>query len=515
MKRMSWSWAWVGVLSLGGAQAYANYPRAQAYFQRQQWDLSAGEFFQAYAYPKDKAEQRKAEWGLAQSLQRLGLFYSASRYYSLIVRRGASGDNVFFRQALEELGTINSTINLGQAHVVQLFRTPIEVSDVPGAARGFFFYYLGVEAFNRRQYEKAGEYFKRVPSDSPYYLRSMLHLGVTANLAGQHSRGISYFESVIRGAAPGSEGDGLREAANLNVARILYETGRYREAMTYYQRIRRESDNWLQAHFEASWAFFLLQKHNNTLGTIHTLHSPFFVNRFFPETYILESVTYLRLCRYDEVKASMKEFRDRYKPVFDDIRRMKSQFAQSPAEFFRVVHDYRTTRASRQYPGAMAILDAVSRTDSYRDAVDTIRFADQELARLGSARYSEVFGKSGLLDELRTFIADKKKIAATDAGARLYVQAIGYYDYLRELSNQTQLIQAEMLLGKIDQLREKLNVGTADRKGNFVGGLQALDLTSDLEYWPFQGEYWEDELGHYVYNVGSACKERRSAAGES
>ena len=40
---------------------------------------------------------------------------------------------------------------------------------------------------------------------------------------------------------------------------------------------------------------------------------------------------------------------------------------------------------------------------------------------------------------------------------------------------------------------------------NFIGGLQELKVGQDLEYWPFQGEYWEDELGGYVYNVNSKC----------
>ena len=32
-----------------------------------------------------------------------------------------------------------------------------------------------------------------------------------------------------------------------------------------------------------------------------------------------------------------------------------------------------------------------------------------------------------------------------------------------------------------------------------------LDLVDELEYWPFEGEYWKDEIGGYVYNIGSKC----------
>jgi hypothetical protein len=37
--------------------------------------------------------------------------------------------------------------------------------------------------------------------------------------------------------------------------------------------------------------------------------------------------------------------------------------------------------------------------------------------------------------------------------------------------------------------------------------LQSLEsvVNQQLEYWPCMGEYWEDELGYYVYNIGDKC----------
>ena len=88
--------------------AMANYRAATAFFARRDYISAAGAYFQAIGYTKGAGEREKAEWGLAQSLQRLGFYYSASKYYSVIVRRGPTRGNVFFRQALEELGKINS-----------------------------------------------------------------------------------------------------------------------------------------------------------------------------------------------------------------------------------------------------------------------------------------------------------------------------------------------------------------------------------------------------------------------
>ncbi len=491
-------------IAMVSTPAYANYQAAQAALGRRDFATAASGFFQAFAYPKDRAEKAKAEWGLAQSLYSLGLYYSASKYYSVIVRRGNVPDNPFFRGALEKLGTINSTISLGQSHVVQLFKGKLDPAAVPGPARGFYFYYLGVEAFQAAQYEKAASFFRRVPAGSSYHIRATFHEGVIANLQGRHSQAISSFQRVINAAGRGDRGDELREAATINIARVHYETRRFRQAIAYYSQIPRGADNnWLDAVWEASWAFFLMQNHNSTLGNIHTIHSPFFENRFFPESFILQSITFLRLCKFDEVNKSLRTFRARYTPVLNDLNAMINQYNNNPKEFFRLVYSYRVGNLSR-YKNAWEILDKLSRADSYKEAGDTVRFADRELARLGD--YGGRWKQSGLLKELSDFLNGKKTWAITDAGRRLHKSARDYQAYLRDLSEQTRLIQAEQMLSVVDSLRSQLNISTADKRATFIGGMQELNVGDQLEYWPFEGEYWEDELGGYVYNIGSECK---------
>lgn len=489
-------------IMIAAQPAFADYASATRAFAARDYTTAASAYFQAYGYPKGAGEKEKAEWGLAQSLQRLGFYYSASKYYSVIVRRGPTRSNVFFRKALEELGKINSTISLGQSHIVQLFKTRIGDSNVPGPARGFYFYYLGIEAFNRRKYEQASSLFNKVPTGSPYFTKSQFHLGVIANMRGSHTRAISYFERVKGSSGDGEQGEWIREQAILNIARVHYEVKRYKSAIGYYAQIPRNSDVWLEALFEAAWALFMIQNHNSTLGTIHTIHSPFFENRFYPESYILQAITFLRLCRYKQVKSSLARFKGRYQGTFKDLNKMLEKYQGDTKGFFKLVYDYRVGTLN-DYKNAQAILDSLARTDVYREAGNTIRFADNELARLSSQNAR--WGSSGLQDELSGFLRNKKTAAVKDAGRRLFEQGTGYYAYLKELSDQTIGINTEMLLGKVDELRAKLNYGTADKKANFIGGLQELNVSQDLEYWPFEGEYWEDELGGYVYNIDSIC----------
>jgi hypothetical protein len=167
------------------------------------------------------------------------------------------------------------------------------------------------------------------------------------------------------------------------------------------------------------------------------------------------------------------------------------------------VYEYRTDRLSR-YRNAWDIVDSLSRTDRYNEAGSTIRFADRELARLSRAPVS--WSGVGLTDELSDFLSKKKEAAGSGVGKALYDQAVDSYKYLMDLSNQTKMINAEMLLGKIDKLRSRLNIANQPgKKESFIGGMQPLSVGQDLEYWPFEGEYWEDELGGYVFNIGDAC----------
>ena len=484
--------------------------KAKKYYKRGNYTKSSEEFYKiltAVAGEKKSSINRKAEWGLAQSLSKMNLYYSASMYLSRIVRRGPGRKNPFFRRSFEALGRINNKVNLGQSHIVQLFRIKINPASIPGPARGFYFYYKGVESFGRKRYKSAHGFFKRVQSSSQYYIKALFHMGVIASISGKPQKGLKFFEKVRDLSSDVTNGSWLREQTALNIARIHYEKKDFREAIRYYAQIPRQSDNWLQALFEASWAFFLMEKANNTLGTIHTLHSPFFKNRFFPESYILQAITFLRMCRYDRVKESMALFKKRYSPVLKDIKTLLAESKNNPKKFFRYVYDYRIGSLV-DFKHAWVVLDALARTDTYKQAGATIEIADDELARLGDSPVS--WRVIGLLGELKKFLKKKKIAAINDTGKRLYRQGNSFYKYLVELASQTSLITAELLLGKVDNLRSKMNIDTAPRQGNFIGGMQPLKLNQDLEYWPFEGEYWEDELGGYVYNISSKCGSKGS-----
>ena len=68
--------------------AFADVKRAKRLYSQRNYKQAAVEYYKVYSRTKKTADKRKAEWGLAQTLQKVGLLYSSSKYYSTIVGRG-------------------------------------------------------------------------------------------------------------------------------------------------------------------------------------------------------------------------------------------------------------------------------------------------------------------------------------------------------------------------------------------------------------------------------------------
>ena len=476
----------------------SEFSQAQKLFLSKRFLEAAPIYYKIVSYPQNQSERAQAIFGLARSLEQAELLISSSKYFSMIFMMGPK--NRQFKNAANALGRIDSQIGLGRAQATQLLSKKINPSMISGSARGFYFYYRGLESFSAKRYEVSSRNFSRVNSSSQYYYKSQFHLGVISTLRGNPTRAIKYFQTARLGSPT------LREQANLNIARVYYEKKNYLEAFKSYNKISRDSDYWLDTIFESAWAFFLIKKHNHVLGNIHTLQSPFYSDRFYPESFILQAVTFLRLCRYNQVKQSQKQFLTTYRPVNIALKRLLNEYSDRPEEFFNLVKSYSQGTLNR-YQKSFPIIDYLSRTNIFKSAMASVRKSDLELAKLSNTPTK--WRATGLEDELASYIKQKRQLATEKGGSNLIKAARDSMSYLRRLTSQTDFIRLEMNLGKLDKLKERLDYhGSQDsEKYNLIGGMKELEVGQELEYWPFQGEYWEDELGGYVFNIDSKCSE--------
>ena len=277
---------------------------------------------------------------------------------------------------------------------------------------------------------------------------------------------------------------------------------KYSDAIKYYGRIPRSSPNFIEAVFESSWAFFMMEKPNNTLGNLFTIHSPFFKKRFYPESYLLQSLTYLRMCLYDRTRESLNIFKENYDPILKQLEGLVELGKKDSLDFYNLVVKHSKGKL-KKFKKSHFLLTMLAETDYFKQSILTVENAKDELFAIKenfrSVKYKD-FKKS-----LNNYINKLRKFTVKNNADNLVFILQSHLDSLNDLYDQAKMIEAEMMLGKIETLRKKLNIKTTSNKKVFIGGMEELKIDQKLEYWPFEGEYWEDELGGYIFNINSQC----------
>lgn len=499
----------VVIYAVAGAFALSSVPQAfAANIQSADALLRSGNFLGAARAYYDTMNgaggdlRVRAELGLATALKGAGLIYSASFFYGRVVGKGARYGS--FRPALEALSDLNARTPLGRANIAGLFRSKLDPLSIPPQAQGFYFYFKGLETFESNPTRKtnlirAKSDFDRVPGSSPYHSLAQFYLGIIYSTLKNPEDAVIRFKR----AQARSMSRGVRELATMNLARTYYELKSYRKAFEQYSKIPRDSDLWLQTMLEGAWAFFMIQKHNNTLGNIHTLHSPFFKDRFYPESYILQAITYLRLCRFSSATNSIKSFGKNYKNKFQDLNKLLKTYNRQYSGFYDVVAKYRNTKRVQDFAEAAEIIDSVARSEAFKEGQQVVRALDRERSLLRS-RASRL--GDGMVTVLRDSLEKLRLATAERTGQQGFDLAVQLFRYLQDLSNQVRLINIELLSGQTDALRSEYQGESFGSDSSEWGeGMRELDLKRQLEFWPFENEYWEDELGAYVYNIDSKC----------
>jgi len=403
------------------------------------------------------------------------------------------------------LADIQGRVPLGRATLSPVLEALNKIgspASIPSEAQGFFFFYSGLDAFEKTDLSGAVAHFNRVPSHSRTYPLAQYYLGLGNTLQGRLPEAINNFDRSYQA----SQGKG--EVGQLSVmakARIYYEQSKMADALNTWAKIPRNSPLWVQSLFEGSWAFFTIQKHNNALGNLHTVLSPFFENRFFPEVYILQAIIYLNLCYDDRVALSLRKFVERYSGSVRDLNGLLRQYKGQSGNYFKFVTNYARSKTLSEFRGALPMVDSVSRSEAFRESYRVMQGLSRENSMV-KARLQEVWRNSGLAAALTQSYEERQKIVGVQAGKTLFMQTVDQAKYLSDLVDQTKLISVQRSVQATDQLRSELEKVPQSKKDEVWGeGMKPLDLSREIEYWPFEGEYWEDELGGYVYNIPSQC----------
>ncbi len=283
--------------------------------------------------------------------------------------------------------------------------------------------------------------------------------------------------------------------SRLQRARIFYESGKNVEAMEELAKIRKSSPSWFSGVQVASWSAYRLKDYNLALGQMMSLHNPFLVYKFSPETHILQSEVLYKLCYYESSLKSLELLRKYYGNFVGSIQKLRRSMGNQNTLVGAVVNYARgQSGPSSEYPAKHwdMLMDGIMRNEVVAQIDKSLLQIKREEERVAST------GKDSNLYR-------QELAAARREAYRKGLQAAMYRLNQMEAETRDSLEAALAIEVEVNtRIRDRLITGKMAR-------MRDIDFEAELakgyEFWPFEGEFWKDEIGGYAFATSDVCGE--------
>ena len=251
--------------------------------------------------------------------------------------------------------------------------------DVDKETRSQMAYIAARYNFQRQEIGTALGILRMVDSNSSVYADAEALRGVILSEWGKHNDALAPLLTAQQAARKANRGDRFDNAIRLNVARTYFGAGNYLRAIENYATVDRGSVFWPQAHFERAWAHFRQNDVKGTIAVLMSHDSPFFDDWYFPEADLLRTYALFMMCKFTDAGVGIDRFSSRYKPVRDQLRQTVDSMTpeQGYADALNLIEGRETT-------SPVMILRRFTSDARLLDAIESIKRADDELARLGN-----------------------------------------------------------------------------------------------------------------------------------
>ena len=471
--------------------------------QRQGKNLTSSKgLFDLRASNSFPEHETKIQYYLAKSLEDLQMLHSAQYYYMEVVRRGPR--NPYFKYALPKLIGI-AQITGNDAELLRIV-DKIPPESFPRGAKNHLYYLMGRKLYEQQELTGSAQYFEQVSAKSELYMRAKYFEGIINTERKKLKSAVMNFREVMKaqppvilGASESQQVEDLKDLALMNVARIYFGLERFDNADNYYALVDRESTYWPQSLFERAWTNFWRADLNLSLGLLLTVESPYFNDaEYIPEVTILRALAFFNLCEFEEVERILDGFEKTYKPQQAEIEGFLTQYKDSPElrdqafdAFFKNAH-----------PNSQLTEGLFLRVLRNRDLSALVRHMDRMDDEVLAIDQKGEW-KSTVGEQLKQVIETDRVRYKKKAGTELLKELATQRTNLADLLVQTDIIKFEVTdAQRVDyEYKASLNEVEVERKD-----IIDFAVSRDLIYWPFNGEFWRDELGYYRYTENGSCK---------
>jgi hypothetical protein len=436
---------------------------------------------------------------LAEALHQMNAKYGALLYFVDILKKEES--KPYLEESLKRAIAIAQ--DLKDDGLILYLATILTPDKIAPSMREEFRFFIAKNFYLNNTFENSKILFKAITPQNRLYMLAQYYLGVMAVQEDNFKPAIKNFATISSLENPEYyyEWEHLSDLANMNIARLLYESGQLKKSVDYYNEVPKESELYAEATYEASWSLYNWGKFNAALSTLHTLQSPFYEITYFPRSILLKGAIFLELCMYKDAIIALKNLEEYYSELKGLMDSFYAQ-AKSRSDYYQLLtgpENIRGDSFSNPYRKLFQLASA------NRDFLQMHRFV-KELS-------SELRILARLKDNKRAnFLSDhiqKKKDLVSKKAVNLAIDKIQLtrktiLDYLKSAD----VVRLEIVTAERKLLEDKVKgYGKTDSTDiNIEAPIQSsIYIQDNYNFYKFTGEYWKDELGYYLYNIESQC----------
>jgi hypothetical protein len=480
----------------------------------------AGSYFKSAryafaAFEEDASLKPDAYAWITLGLLRSGLPNSATYFF---IRTLQSGSPAAIRSVLSQTQDLIVLVGADLLRKYLIRHTKYE--DYDAINRSAYLYALGKDALLSGDQTRSIAYLNGIDSRSPLWPYALHLRGTAYAIAGKIEDAIEDFrrcasqssqvigsrsKDAVRAKQADREADDLRSRCFAGEARTLYQAERFEDADRAYDKIAKKSFVWPDILFEQAWNSFAKGEYNRTLGKLVSYKSPALKFVFNSEVDVLRAQSYYGLCLYSDSNEVINEFNIKYSSVGIEVKNFVERNKSNLAEFYRI------GKSALQAPlyeqnDFQKLLTRFVRGPYFQNLVSNERLVSQEIVKIHqlaseqkSAFNSIGSGFAGFLEEVLRW---RMKSIQLLGGAFVKNSLVDYHGVLLDDFDKMAFIKLETL----KYAKEKILFKNAENSDQRVRGNVEPSRRNDQFYWSFNGEFWNDELGDYVFGLESECK---------
>lgn len=363
-------------------------------------------------------------------------------------------------------------------------------------------YIIAKKHFRKERYSQSINELKKVNVDSSIYPFSLNMLGTIYSLKSDQNTAIGYFEDCVdfsekearrnKGRTK-SQLEANKDYCTLGLARSFYAKKNYDKATLAYLDIPKSSGVWPQILFEEAWNSYYQKGYNRTLGKLVTYKAPLLEGYYNPEIDVLNALTYFRMCLFEDANSIAESFYKKYLGPATNLRNFLLKRGKDHLYYYKLMARFED-KMERSGTLLVKLLKVIEKEEAYQEIRSHLLAVSDEFRSVRGR--SRTRTRRILLRNTAEVLKMQKRLLGSYIRSRLVTL---YADVYKAFQNMS-YIKLEIL----SKQKEKLYSFEEDKKGK-RGDIKYLERNEKQYFWNFNGEFWGDELGDYVFALRNQC----------